>query len=103
MDVLERDEEVVSPRFSFQKNGSSLSCVVPPFLLSPQKSLYYNKLPEEPLNLTVVKLDGSFFGNFSYFASSDWIVKLISLYVCVSAYMMNHGSTRPSKRIQNSE
>lgn len=61
MDVLERDEEVVSPRFSFQKNGSSLSCVVPPFLLSPQKSLYYNKLPEEPLNLTVVKLDGSFF------------------------------------------
>ncbi|KAG5601547.1 hypothetical protein H5410_032917 [Solanum commersonii] len=61
MEVLKRGEEDVSPRFSFQKNGSSLSCVVPPFLLSPQKSLYYNKLPEEPLNLTVLKLDGSSF------------------------------------------
>ncbi|XP_049409456.1 uncharacterized protein LOC125872723 [Solanum stenotomum] len=61
MEVLKRDEEDVSPRFSFQKNGSSLSCVVPPFLLSPQKSLYYNKLPEEPLNLTILKLDGSSF------------------------------------------
>ncbi|MCE3050844.1 hypothetical protein HAX54_048283 [Datura stramonium] len=64
MEVLERDEEDVSPRFSFQKNGSSLACVVPPFLLNdsiPRKSLYYNKLPEEPLNLTVLKLDGSSF------------------------------------------
>lgn len=61
MEVLKRDEEDVSPRFSFQKNVSSLSCVVPPFLLSPQKSLHYNKLPEEPLNLTVLKLDGSSF------------------------------------------
>uniref|UniRef100_M1BTW4 Ubiquitin-like domain-containing protein n=1 Tax=Solanum tuberosum TaxID=4113 RepID=M1BTW4_SOLTU len=61
MEVLKRDEEDVSPRFSFQKNGSSLSCVVPPFLLSPQKSLYYNKLPEEPFNLTILKLDGSSF------------------------------------------
>lgn len=64
MEVLERDEEDVSPRFSFQKNGSSLSCVVPPFLLNDsinRKSLYYNKLPEEPLKLTVLKLDGSSF------------------------------------------
>ncbi|CAN4097887.1 unnamed protein product [Withania somnifera] len=64
MEVLERDEEDVSPRFSFQKSGSSLSCVVPPFLLNDsisRKSLYYNKLPEEPLKLTVIKLDGSSF------------------------------------------
>ncbi|KAF3622039.1 hypothetical protein T459_17103 [Capsicum annuum] len=64
MEVLDRDEEDVSPRFSFQKNGSSLSCIVPPFLLGdsmPKNSLYYNKLPEEPLKLAVLKLDGSSF------------------------------------------
>nr|XP_009771417.1 PREDICTED: uncharacterized protein LOC104221959 [Nicotiana sylvestris] len=63
MEVLEREEDV-SPRYSFQRNGSSLSCVVPPFLLIdniPKKSLSYNKLPEEPLKLTVLKLDGSSF------------------------------------------
>ncbi|XP_060216058.1 uncharacterized protein LOC132643604 [Lycium barbarum] len=64
MEVLERGEEDVSPRFSFQRNGSPLSCVVPPFLLKDsisRKSLYYNKLPEEPLKLTVLKLDDSSF------------------------------------------
>ncbi|CAN4099831.1 unnamed protein product [Withania somnifera] len=62
--VMERDEEDIFPRFSFQKNRPSLSCVVPPFSLSDsicRKSLYYNKLPEEPLKLTVLKLDGSSF------------------------------------------
>uniref|UniRef100_M1BTW6 Uncharacterized protein n=1 Tax=Solanum tuberosum TaxID=4113 RepID=M1BTW6_SOLTU len=87
MEVLKRDEEDVSPRFSFQKNGSSLSCVVPPFLLSPQKSLYYNKLPEEPFNLTILKLDGSSFGIFSYFPPpvelSYEILKLISIFMCL--------------------
>lgn len=87
MEVLKRDEEDVSPRFSFQKNVSSLFCVVPPFLLSPQKSLHYNKLPEEPLNLTVLKLDGSCFGNFYYFPPhvqlSCQILKLISIYMCL--------------------
>ncbi|KAJ8557868.1 hypothetical protein K7X08_004634 [Anisodus acutangulus] len=60
MEVLERDEEDVSPRLY----GSPLSCVVPTFLLSDsihRKSLYYNKLPEEPLKLTILKLDGSSF------------------------------------------
>lgn len=73
MEVLDRDEEDVSPRFSFQKNGSSLSCIVPPFLLGdsmPKNSLYYNKLPEEPLKLAVLKLDGSSFGKFFVFYSS---------------------------------
>ncbi|KAK3040933.1 hypothetical protein RJ639_028807, partial [Escallonia herrerae] len=66
MHILEGDDDVVEPRASFGRNGSSLSCAVPfsPLLLLntlSRKSFSYNRLPQEPLKLTVLKLDGSSF------------------------------------------
>ncbi|MCD7456334.1 hypothetical protein HAX54_031315 [Datura stramonium] len=46
------EEEDVSPKVSLRRNGSFI-CVAAPFL--------YDKLPEEPLKLTILKLDGSSF------------------------------------------
>lgn len=68
MQILEREKKF-GPRVSYQRIGSSSSssppCALPfPFLLIDsfsRKSFSYNKLPQEPLNLTVIKLDGSSF------------------------------------------
>ncbi|XP_049377280.1 uncharacterized protein LOC125842116 [Solanum stenotomum] len=49
-DIME--DEDVSPNASLQRNGSFI-CVAAPFL--------YDKLPEEPLKLSILKLDGSSF------------------------------------------
>ncbi|KAK4729843.1 hypothetical protein R3W88_022831 [Solanum pinnatisectum] len=49
-DIME--DEDVSPNASLQRNGSFI-CVAAPFL--------YDKLPEEPLKLYILKLDGSSF------------------------------------------
>lgn len=58
MQTLETmEEDDVSPKVSLRRNGSFI-CVAAPFL--------YDKLPEEPLKLTILKLDGSSFGNISY-------------------------------------
>ncbi|KAM3270224.1 hypothetical protein P3S67_029581 [Capsicum chacoense] len=46
------EQEDVSPKVSLKKNGSFI-CVAAPFL--------YDKLPEEPLKLSILKLDGSSF------------------------------------------
>ncbi|XP_004244867.3 uncharacterized protein [Solanum lycopersicum] len=46
------EDEDVSPNASLQRNGSFI-CVAAPFL--------YDKLPEEPLKLSILKLDGSSF------------------------------------------
>lgn len=46
------DEEDASPKGSLTRNGSFI-CVAAPFL--------YDKLPEEPLKLSILKLDGSSF------------------------------------------
>ncbi|XP_009768726.1 uncharacterized protein LOC107819331 [Nicotiana tabacum] len=53
MQTLETmEEDDVSPKVSLRRNGSFI-CVAAPFL--------YDKLPEEPLKLTILKLDGSSF------------------------------------------
>ncbi|KAJ8538413.1 hypothetical protein K7X08_014953 [Anisodus acutangulus] len=49
----EEEEEDVSPKVSLKNNGSFI-CVAAPLFL-------YDKLPEEPLKLTILKLDGSSF------------------------------------------
>ena len=70
MQSLERDlEGDFSAKVSYTRNGS-LSCAVPfsPLLLIEtisRKSFSYNKLPQEPLELTILKLDGSCFGIIS--------------------------------------
>ncbi|KAK4349144.1 hypothetical protein RND71_031899 [Anisodus tanguticus] len=51
--MKEEEEEDVSPKVSLKKNGSFI-CVATPLFL-------YDKLPEEPLKLTILKLDGSSF------------------------------------------
>ncbi|KAJ8534975.1 hypothetical protein K7X08_016703 [Anisodus acutangulus] len=48
---MEEEEDVI-PKVSLKRNGSFI-CVAAPFL--------YDKLPEEPLKLTILKLDGSSF------------------------------------------
>ncbi|XP_060208890.1 uncharacterized protein LOC132636185 [Lycium barbarum] len=49
---MQTEEDDVSPKVSLKRNGSFI-CVAAPFL--------YDKLPEEPLKLTILKLDGSSF------------------------------------------
>ncbi|CAK9154600.1 unnamed protein product [Ilex paraguariensis] len=66
MQSLERDlEGDFSAKVTYTRNGS-LSCAVPfsPLLLIEnisRKSFSYNQLPQEPLELTILKLDGSCF------------------------------------------
>lgn len=60
--IEQLEEGNYSPRISFQRSGS-LSCPIPYFVIDSlsRKSFSYNKLPQEPLKLTVIKLDGSSF------------------------------------------
>ncbi|KAI3468014.1 hypothetical protein Pfo_024677 [Paulownia fortunei] len=60
MQIVESGDDYDEPRFS---NGS-MSCLFPAltYIDSPRKSLSYNKLHQQPLRLTVLKLDGSSFG-----------------------------------------
>ncbi|KAG8375799.1 hypothetical protein BUALT_Bualt10G0138000 [Buddleja alternifolia] len=60
IEIVESGDDYDEPRFS---NGS-MSCVFPPLIRidAPRKSLSFDKLPQEPLRLIVLKLDGSSFG-----------------------------------------
>lgn len=81
---IELQEDFISPRISFRRNGS-LVCPHPSLLIDSlgRKSFSYNKLPSQPLTLTVIKLDGSSFGTmcfhiklfpfFFFFFGSLWI------------------------------
>lgn len=59
---MEVPNEFIRAGVSLKRNGS-LSCPIPSHLIEnfSRKSFSYNKLPQEPLTLTVVKLDGSSF------------------------------------------
>ncbi|KAL6534102.1 hypothetical protein OROHE_013935 [Orobanche hederae] len=59
MQILESGDDSDEPRFS---NGS-MSCLFPTLTNnnSPRKSLSYDKLHQQPLRLSVLKLDGTFF------------------------------------------
>ncbi|XP_074358349.1 uncharacterized protein LOC141697734 [Apium graveolens] len=48
---------------AFAQRRSSFSCAVPCLIISSfsRRSMLYNKLPQKPLKLTVLKLDGSSF------------------------------------------
>lgn len=67
MHIVEKDDDFYAPTVP---NGSMSSA----FHYSPlfcvdnfsRRSFSYNKLPEEPLRLTVLKLDGSSFGKFLF-------------------------------------
>lgn len=62
MQFLENEDEF-GPKVSLRRNGS-MACGVPLLLIDnlSRKSFSYKKLPQEPLKLTIVKLDGSSFG-----------------------------------------
>uniref|UniRef100_A0A5B7AV90 SNRNP25 ubiquitin-like domain-containing protein n=1 Tax=Davidia involucrata TaxID=16924 RepID=A0A5B7AV90_DAVIN len=62
MQIIEHDDDFI-PRVSFEKHRSSSRIPFSPLLLIDGLSRKsYNKLPQEPLKLTVLKLDGSTFG-----------------------------------------
>lgn len=65
------DGDSVAPMvLEIEKPRRSLAMPLSPLFLIEglsRKSFSYNKLPEEPLNLSVLKLDGSSFGMFSLF------------------------------------
>ncbi|KAA8525478.1 hypothetical protein F0562_007333 [Nyssa sinensis] len=64
MQIIEHDDDFV-PRISFKRQRSSHRIPFSPLLLIDglsRKSFLYNKLPQEPLKLTILKLDGSTFG-----------------------------------------
>jgi len=66
--VLRVREDDISPRVSVGRHRRSLALCMSPLLIVDglsRKSLFYRKLPTEPLNLSVLKLDGSSFGNLS--------------------------------------
>lgn len=67
------EDEDVSPNASLQRNGSFI-CVAAPFL--------YDKLPEEPLKLSILKLDGSSFGNYTYISIFYSI-----LFMCIQIFV----------------
>lgn len=58
--------EEFSPRISVDspRHSGALSLMIGGF---SRKNFSYNKLPEQPLKLSVRKLDGSCFGNFFNF------------------------------------
>ena len=60
-------------RLSLEKPRRSLAFPLSPLMLidelSRKSNVSYDKLPEEPLKLSVIKLDGSSFGNLSRFSS----------------------------------
>ncbi|PIN09860.1 hypothetical protein CDL12_17547 [Handroanthus impetiginosus] len=59
MQIVQSDDDDYEPRIS----SGSLSCLFPPLNLdSPRSSISYNKLHQQPLRLTVLKLDGTSFG-----------------------------------------
>ncbi|KAM7490085.1 hypothetical protein LguiA_033006 [Lonicera macranthoides] len=62
MQFLESEDEL-GPRVSLRRNGS-MACGVPLLLIDnlSRKSFSYRKLHQEPLKLTIVKLDASSFG-----------------------------------------
>lgn len=63
-------EDFVTPRASLEKPRRSISLSLPSRVVVngfPRKSFSYSKLPEEPIKLSVRKLDGSFFGTFLSF------------------------------------
>ncbi|KAM7513280.1 hypothetical protein LguiB_012155 [Lonicera macranthoides] len=63
MHLIEHDDDF-QPKVSFKRNGSLTCAILPPLLLIDglsRKSFSYNKLPQEPLKLTVLKLDGTSF------------------------------------------
>uniref|UniRef100_A0A5B7AR99 Ubiquitin-like domain-containing protein n=1 Tax=Davidia involucrata TaxID=16924 RepID=A0A5B7AR99_DAVIN len=63
MQIIEHDDDFIA-RASFERRRSSYRIPFSPLLLIDglsRKSFSYNKLPQEPLKLTVVKLDGSTF------------------------------------------
>lgn len=63
MQIVESGDDYFEPRFS---NGS-MSCLFPSlsFIDGPRK-ISYNQLQKQPLRLTVIKLDGSTFGNLPF-------------------------------------
>ncbi|KAL0285363.1 UNVERIFIED_CONTAM: ATP synthase subunit b', chloroplastic [Sesamum calycinum] len=64
MQILEHGDDHYDPRFSTE----SLSCILPPIahIDSPKRSLSYHELFQHPLWLSILKLDGSSFGNYPY-------------------------------------
>jgi len=84
--VLRVREDDISPRVSVGRHRRSLALCMSPLLIVDglsRKSLFYRKLPTEPLNLSVLKLDGSSFGNLCLSVSlSLWFVSLI-VFVCL--------------------
>lgn len=63
-------EDSVSSRASLEKPRVSISLSAPTLLdinNFSRKSFSYSKLPEEPIKLSIKKLDGSSFGTFSFF------------------------------------
>ncbi|XP_059658161.1 uncharacterized protein LOC132304485 [Cornus florida] len=63
MQIIKHNDDFV-PRVSFERHRSSYVCPLSPLLLIDglsRKSLSYNKLPQKPLKLTVLKLDDSSF------------------------------------------
>lgn len=68
-------EDFVIPTASMEKPRRSISF---PLELVSRKSLSYSKLPEEPIKLHVLKLDGSSFGtNHLIYFSASWLDPLI--------------------------
>ncbi|KAF3447104.1 hypothetical protein FNV43_RR12284 [Rhamnella rubrinervis] len=58
------DDDDFTPRVSIERPRRSLTLPMSPLLIIDglsRKSSSYSKLPDEPINLSVVKLDGSFF------------------------------------------
>lgn len=66
MQTLEQNDELISPSVSFRRSGS-LMCPNPSLYSLSRRSFSYNKLPPRPINLTVIKLDGSSFGTCFFF------------------------------------
>jgi hypothetical protein len=66
--VLRIREDDISPRVSVGRHRRSLALFISPLLIVDglsRKGFFYRKLPTEPLKLSVLKLDGSCFGNLS--------------------------------------
>lgn len=88
MQIVERDDDIYAPRVP---NGSMSRAVhySPLFCVDSfsRKSFSYNKLPQEPLRLSVLKLDGSSFGKLLFVFSPSFVNADDLRYVFVLACM----------------
>lgn len=74
----------------FAQRRSSFSCAVPLVIIDSlsRRSFSYNKLPQKPLKLTVLKLDNSSFGilfyRFFFLPFRSRNLNLLEFFECVS-------------------